>query len=139
VTTPFLLDTGPLVALLDGKDRYHDWARATVGELEGPLLSCEPVITEACFLLRKVTSGPRNVLHMIMQNVIAIAFEVSDELQALDKLIERYANVPMSLADACLVRMAEVFPTGTVVTIDGDFKIYRKNGRQVIPTLMPGS
>lgn len=132
-----ILDTGPLVALLNRRDDYHAWARACFAETEPPLLTCEAVISEACFLVRTSSKGPQTVIDLLQRGVLAIPFRIDEEAQRLAKLLARYASVPMSLADACLVRMAEQQAKGVVMTLDSDFRIYRKHGRQVIPTIMP--
>lgn len=134
---PVLLDTGPLVAYLDTGDQHHAWARARLGTIEPPLLTCEAVISEACFLLRASRGAFYSPVEIAAQRIIRAPFRLDEEALAVARLMRRYANVPMSFADACLVRMAEQYPDSRVLTLDGHFKLYRKNGRQVIPTLMP--
>ena len=134
-----VLDTGPLVALLNRRDTHHAWARMCVAEAKPPLLTCEAVLSEACFLVRALPKGPQAVLDLLQQGVLAIPFRVEEEAKRIAKLLGRYASVPMSLADACLVRMAEQHAQSVVMTLDGDFRIYRRHGRQVIPTIMPAS
>ena len=132
-----ILDTGPLVALLNRRDNYHVWARTCFAEAEPPLLTCQAVISEACFLVRTLSNGPQTVLELLQQGVVAIPLRLDEEAKRLARLLARYASVPMSLADACLVRMAEQQAQGVVMTLDSDFRIYRKHGRQVVPTIMP--
>src|SRR5436190_19041746 len=132
-----LADTGPLVALLDRRDRYHGWAVAELDQMTAPLASCEAVLTEACFLLRFESPAQQALLEMVSRGELALPFRLENDVDRVRNLMSRYANVPMSLADACLVRMAEVFERSRVLTLDGDFRIFRRNGRQVIPTLMP--
>jgi uncharacterized protein len=132
-----ILDTGPLVALLNLHDTYHDWAKAQFAEIEPPLLSCEAVISEACFLLRASPGGPRAVLDLINRGVVEILFHLNEEADPVMRLLTRYASVPMALADACLVRIAEQHAKSTVITLDNDFYVYRKQGRQIVPTIMP--
>jgi predicted nucleic acid-binding protein len=132
-----LLDAGPLVAYLDPHDTYHDWAVARWRELEPPLLTCEAVITEACFLLRSTGPSAYAPIEIVEQGHIRTRFRLAEQAPAVARLMKRYANVPISLADACLVRMAEQYQNSRVLTIDRHFTIYRKNGREVIPTIMP--
>lgn len=133
-----LLDTGPLVAFLDHRDAYHAWAVAQWNDIEPPLLSCEPVLAEACFLLQRSTAGgSKAVMQLIGRGVLQVPFRVAEHYGPLAKLMEKYNSVPMSLADACLVRMSELESTGSVLTLDNDFRIYRKHGRQVIPAILP--
>ena len=134
-----LLDTGPLVALLDRRDQHHEWAKLQWGQAVLPLLTCESVLSEACFLLRAVPGGNQAVMEMLRRGGVAIAFHLEDHAEPLDRLIRKYANVPMSLADACLVRMAELSAQSVVLTLDRDFRLYRKSGRQVVPVIMPDS
>lgn len=137
MTRTVLLDTGPLVALFNRRDRYHQWAIEQWAELESPLLTCEPVLTEACFLLRDLVGGPAAVLELLARGTAKTGYRVEAEAERLAKLMSRYAGVPMSLADACLVRMVEQQPAAAVFTIDRDFRIYRVHGRRVIPVIMP--
>lgn len=76
-------------------------------------------------------------MQLLARGIVAVPFRLEDEMPAVAKLLFRYASVPMSLADACLVRMTEQYPSGVVLTLDRDFRIYRKHGRQSIPTRMP--
>ncbi|UBF23666.1 PIN domain-containing protein [Kovacikia minuta CCNUW1] len=132
-----MLDTGVLVALLSKADQFHQWATATVTTANYPLLTCEAVITETCFLLQRDSRSQQAVLSLIDRGAVQIAFCLSDEVKAIEELIDRYKNVPMSLADACLVRMAELHPESTILTLDSDFKIYRKHRNQEILIVMP--
>lgn len=137
MNAPVLLDTGPLVAYLDRSDHFHDWARAHFVKIWPPQLTCEAVLTEACFLLRTAPGGSQAVLSLLSRGLVSVSFRLQEEATLIAKLLARYANVPMSLADACLVRLAERHPSSVVFTLDHDFLVYRKNGRQVIPTLLP--
>ena len=132
-----MLDTGPLVALLNRRDRYHRWTTEEWADVEPPVLTCEAVLTEACFLLRKSPRGPAAILELVGRAVIKVAYDVEADVEALGRLMTRYADVPMSLADACLVRIIERQPDATVLTLDRDFRVYRSHGRRVIPALMP--
>jgi predicted nucleic acid-binding protein len=132
-----LLDTGPLVALLNRRDRHHAWARKEWSDIEPPLLSCDAVISEACFLLRSIPGGSTSVLELVDREVVVLPFRLDEEAARVKALLLRYTNVPMSLADACLVRMSEQYPSSSVITLDDDFRVYRKNGREVIPARMP--
>jgi uncharacterized protein len=132
-----IIDTGPIVALLNARDEFHLWARTALDEIEPPLLTCEPVLTEASYLVRKLRRGPEAVLDLVTTGVLSIAFRIDAELLALRTLQARYASVPMSLADACLVRLAELHPRAPVVTLDTDFRVYRRSGRLAIPVIMP--
>ena len=132
-----ILDTGPLVALLNQRDRYHGWARDRFADVEPPLATCEAVIVEACHLLRDRPGGERVVLDVLRRGAVTIDFALRDEIEPIQQLRTRYADVPMDLADACLVRMAELSSGSTVLTLDSDFAIYRMHGRRVIPTMLP--
>jgi predicted nucleic acid-binding protein len=132
-----LVDTGPIVALLVAADAHHAWARRVWGELEPPLLTCEAVLSEAQFLIARFGGKPNAVLEFVERGAIRVAFSVQGEAKRLLELQQTYRNLPMSLADACLVCMAEQFPRCRVVTTDSHFGIYRRHGRQLIPVLMP--
>jgi predicted nucleic acid-binding protein len=132
-----LLDTGPLIALIDHRDQHHVWVQSRFAEILPPLLTCEAVLTEACYLARRTDGGTQAALELFERGVVRLAFDLADNLVAVSSLIQRYANVPMSLADACLVRMSELVADATVLTLDSDFRIYRRHKRQKIPLLMP--
>ena len=132
-----IVDTGPIVALLNARDEFHEWTRDAMDTMQPPMLTCEAVLTEASYLVRKLRGGPEAVLDLVTRGVLEIAFRLDAELLALRTLTTRYASVPMSLADACLVRMAEMRPRATVLTLDADFRVYRRSGRLTIPVLMP--
>lgn len=129
---PVLLDTGPLVALLDRRERMHSRVKAVLSQLPAPLLTVEPVLTEAMYLLRSVPKGPRTVLAMVQREVLRVPFAVAAEAGHLEELMTRYASVPMSLADACLVRLVELMPDALVFTLDSDFTLYRARRNRVI-------
>lgn len=135
--TRVVVDTGPLVALLNRRDRHHVWVREVLDTVEPPVFTCEAVISEACFLLGKVGDGQDAVLELLSEDVLRIDFRMESELDALRALMKKFANVPMSLADACLVRMTELDSRSHVLTLDGDFRVYRRNRRQLVPTIMP--
>jgi uncharacterized protein len=134
-----LLDTGPLVAALSQSDLAHAWAKAQFAALPAPFLTCEAVISEACFLLRRQRGGARAVLALLESGALKIGMDLSAEISAVRKLFEKYDNVPASLADACLIRMSELYDPSTVLTLDSDFHIYRRHGRKAIPVIQPGA
>ncbi len=133
----FVLDTGPIVALLNRRDSFHEWARDALDSIEPPLFTCEAVLSEACFLLRHLTSGPDAVLALVDRGILRVDFHLADHVSSLRKLLTKYKSVPMSLADACLVRMSDIDSDISIVTIDGDFRIYRRMGRHPIPLVAP--
>jgi len=132
-----LIDTGPLVAVICAGDRDHAWTVERFRALPPPFLTCEAVIAEACFLIERRGVSGAVILEKIENGLLRIALEIEDHLAALRKLMTRYASVPMSLADSCLVRMSEIYPECHVFTLDSDFRVYRRNGRQMIPTIAP--
>jgi predicted nucleic acid-binding protein len=132
-----IVDTGPLVAMLVETDLHHDWAVECLRELPAPFLTCEPVLAETFYLVSRLHNGPRRFFELIGSGLLKSEFNVLAERAALQKLIYKYIDLPMSLADACLVRIAEEIQDAVVFTIDSDFRTYRKNGRQMIPLIMP--
>lgn len=134
---PGLLDTGPLVSFLASGLRYHSWTCEQWKLLRPPLLTCEPVLTEAAFLLKREGREVDALLALLERGVIRIALAMQEEQADLRALMHRYRNRPMSFADACLVRLSEIHKTGEVFTLDSDFRIYRRHGNKVIPVLMP--
>ncbi|MCX8017982.1 MAG: PIN domain-containing protein [Rhodocyclaceae bacterium] len=131
-----LLDTGPWVALLCRDERHHAWAKAQFARAEH-FLTCEAVVAETCFLLARTGFDPAKALAFIERGIVRLGMTLGEEIGAVRSLFERYDNVPASLADACLVRMSELYEPCRVVTLDSDFSIYRRHGRKAIPLLCP--
>jgi predicted nucleic acid-binding protein len=121
-----LLDTGPLVALLSRDDVNHERARRLFAECAPPFRTCEAVVAETCFLMRKVhASGPADVVALGAKGVYVIAIAAQDHWTAIEASLKKYSNRPISLADACLIRCAEVHQEPRIVTFDRDFGVYR--------------
>ena len=132
----YVLDTGPLVAFLDANETpaLRRWAIATLSALPWPLYTCEPVLTEAAHFVR----SPRALVELVEAGELLIPFTLADQASDLARIIGAYHGRKVSLADACLVRMAELWRDSTVVTIDAkDFAVYRRFGREVIPHISP--
>ena len=132
-----IVDTGPLVAFLDRAERHHEWTVERVRSLEAPLLVCEPVLAEAMFLLSDLPKAQDALFELLAKDALRIAFQVGDHVDALRSLHRKYRDRPMSLADACIVRMSEVFERHQVLTLDSDFSVYRKNGRELLDLITP--
>jgi predicted nucleic acid-binding protein len=132
-----IVDTGILVALIDRRDCYHPWVKEQLTQIAPPLLTCEAVISEAWFLLQRVKNGQKTLLGLLEQRQVVVQFDLDAELPIVAALLTRYQSVPVSLADAELVRMAELSPDSVVFTLDSDFQIYRKNRDRLIPLLTP--
>jgi predicted nucleic acid-binding protein len=129
-----IVDTGPMVAFLSRRDRYHDWAVGALASVPPPLLTCEPVLSEAVFLL----GGSDRVLELVQRGVVGVPFRLDAEVGAIRTLLKRYQDVRMDLADACIVRMTEIHDNPVVMTLDSEFRdVFRRRGRQAIPTIMP--
>ena len=135
--TRIIVDTGPLVAYFNRRDRWHRWTVDHMAMLDPPLVTCEPVLTEACFLIQRAGGRPADLIHKIAQRGLEIGIDLEDDAPGIESLMRRYADTPMSLADACLVRLTERFSECRLFTLDSDFEHYRRNGRQVIPLLHP--
>ncbi|MDD9997944.1 MAG: PIN domain-containing protein [Rhodospirillaceae bacterium] len=134
-----ILDTGPLVALLDRDEAHHRWAAAQFAALGPPLLTCDAVLSEASFVLHRAGLDSSLPVELMARGVIEIASPLSslDDASSVRNLMRRYRNVPMSFADACLVRLVERTENGSILTLDSDFRIYRQANRRVIPLLIP--
>jgi len=134
-----LVDAGPIAALLDRRDTHHDWAKQQLAHLHQPLLTCEGVVSEVFFLLVRVRGGISTFAELVRHKLIRVDSEFSyceHSTEILDN-VERYKNVPMSFADACLVRMTEIERDSLVFTTDRDFLTYRRNRRERIPLIAP--
>ena len=131
-----IVDTGPLVALFLEREQYHAWAVAALSGIPVPYITCEAVLSEAAFLLRD-HGNTSALVEFVRRGLVEIPFRLQVEIVRVQELMKQYSDVPMSLADACLVRLAEQHRDSVIVTADRDFRIYRKHGRQAIPVLMP--
>ena len=128
-----IADTGFLVAFARNHDMHHGWAVRVAEQVTEPLLTCESVLAETAFHLR----GAELVLEMIGEELISLSFDCRDHLPQLAALARRYADRQPDLADLCLIRMSELYPNHRVITVDQDFRIYRRNKREVIPLISP--
>jgi len=137
VAASVIVDTGPIVALLDADDQQHAWVKAQFARLRPPLLTCEAVLTESCFLIARGGGDASAVIQLAERRVLSVAQLFDAEAASIARLMRRYENVPMSLADACLVRLIERTSQATLFTLDSDFEIYRQKGRRLIPLLAP--
>jgi predicted nucleic acid-binding protein len=132
-----LVDTGILVALIDPDTREHKWAQDWAKRLPQPFQTSEPVLTEAAFVLARDGFDADELFALAEAGVIRVGLRFEDERAPLRELMARYRDVPMSLADATLVRLAELNDESRVFTLDGDFRIYRRHRNEIIPVLMP--
>ena len=128
-----IADTGFLVAFANARDQHHAWALDIAEDVTEPLLTCEPVLAEAAFHLGDVGL----VLEMISEELIRLDFVCNDHLAHLAGLAKRYKRRKPDLADLCLIRMSELHPKDSVITVDEDFRVYRRNKRGVIPLISP--
>lgn len=135
--TKILADTGPLVAYLNHADQHHGWAVDTFDSFYEPICTCEAVISEALFLLRSAGLDIETFLQLLGRGAVRTDFRMAENRADVLNLLRKYGDQPMSLADACLVRMAELNDRCQVFTTDRDFLVYRRKGRSVIPLLAP--
>jgi len=133
---PVLLDTGVIVALLDRSERNHAACVEVVTALAAPLVTCEAVIAEACYLLRGLRGAPDAVLTNVERGIFQVPFRLDAAVGAIRVLMKRYASVPMDLADACLVHLADMLETGAILTLDSDFGVYRWRRRRSFELLV---
>lgn len=125
-----LLDTGVIVALLDRDERFHHRSVDVVAEVAGPLVTCEAAIAEACYLLRRLPGAAEAVIRNVANGVFRVPLRLADRAAAVEKLLKKYRSVPIDLADACLVDLADQVDSGHILTLDRDFEIYRWRTRR---------
>ncbi len=130
-----LVDAGFLVALLSRRDGNHRWAAALSPRLPPPWITCEAALSEACHLLG--ARGAPSLTALLRRRAVVCTFHFGDNSEAVLKLLEKYADVPMSFADACLVRMTEILDDSILLTADSDFRVYRRHSRRAIRCAMP--
>jgi uncharacterized protein len=131
-----ILDTGVIIALLNRNDACHQWAIAQWKQVLAPAITCEAVISESCFLL-KATYLQESLMSMIEVEAIKVSFRFQHNAAKIRELMLRYGSVPMSFADACLVKMSEENPDYSILTMDSDFTIHRKYRNVTLPVIMP--
>ena len=138
---PVLLDTGVIVALLDRSEKFHKACAQTVREVEAPLVTCEAVITESCYLLRNLSGASEAVIENITAGIFQVPFQLSRDT-GVKQVLRKYKDRQIDLADACLIRLADEFGTADILTLDQDFAIYRwgknKPFRMLPSTGLPG-
>ncbi|MPZ19592.1 MAG: PIN domain-containing protein [Luteitalea sp.] len=130
-----VVDAGFLVALLSHRDGYHRWAAAQAERFPPPWHTSEAVLSETFHLLE--SRGESALVALLRRRALLAAFDLNDDLERPLRLMEKYADVPMSLADACLVRMTETLADVVLLTTDRDFRVYRRHGRQAVPCILP--
>ena len=133
---PVLLDTGVIVGLLDRSERNHRACVDVVTALGAPLVTCEAVVAEACYLLRGLRGAPNAVLANVERGVFQVPFRLDGAVGPIRALMKRYASVPMDLADACLVHLADLLETSAILTLDSDFRVYRWRRRRSFDLLV---
>ena len=133
----WLVDTGPLVAMLAVSDAMHEWSAGQAKAAPATVLTCDAVITESLFLLKRVGHDTDKLFGLIEAGFLRSEFDLHGEYQAVRDLMRRYRDMPMSFADACLVRMSEIHSDSVVWTLDRDFRAYRRNRRQTISLVTP--
>lgn len=131
-----LLDTGVIVALLDRDEHHHEKCVEIVSDLIGPLVTCEAAIAEACYLLRRTSGAPEAIIRNVANGVFQTPVRLADQANVVEKLLRKYRDVPMALADACLVELADQIDTGQILTLDRDFEIYRWRSRRKFELLI---
>ena len=130
-----LVDAGFVVALLSRRDTHHRWAVAQTPKLAPPWSTCEAALSEAFHLLG--ARGATALRTLLRRGALRVAFDLAEQIEPVLKLMQKYADVPMSLADACLIRMTEALADSVILTTDADFRIYRRHSRQVVPCMIP--
>lgn len=135
---PVIIDTGPLIALLNGRDQRHTWAKSQIDLITDPLMTCEAVLSEVFFILRNnVPGGEESLCKMIDRGILMSEFCFKEHSHRVLEILQKHRDLPTSFADACLVCMVENLNKAKIFTLDRDFKIYRKHNRQIIPLLYP--
>lgn len=122
---PVLLDTGVIVALIDRSERFHRQCANAIRTLAAPLITCEAVIAESCYLLRNLRGASETVMANVSAGIFQIPFNLTRSSQEVRQILRKYRDRKIDLADACLVSLAEEFTTGEILTLDQDFSIYR--------------
>jgi uncharacterized protein len=124
-----LLDAGPMIALLRSDDRYHQECRETLQSLTEPLVSVWPVVTEAMYLLGFSWRAQDALWEFLERGAVTLLSVESPDFARMRELMKKYQDLPMDLADAALVRVAERERIHRIFTLDRrDFSLYRPEG-----------
>ena len=134
---PVLLDSSVIVALLDKRERLHGQCVRVLEELELPLVTCEAVISESCYLLRRIPNASARILANVEEEIFQIPFQLTHSAASVHEILSKYRDLPASFADACLVQMADELNTGDILTLDSDFKHYRWRRNRAFRLLIP--
>lgn len=130
-----IVDAGWLVALLSRRDTHHSWAVVQARQHATPWRTCDAVLSEAVHLLG--APGLPALSALVRRGAVVTGFDLASEMEPVLRLMQKYASVPMNLADACLVRLSETLPDPVILTTDADFQIYRRHSRQIVPCVLP--
>jgi predicted nucleic acid-binding protein len=134
---PVLLDTGVIVALLDRSERHHADCVDALDGVRGPLVTCEPVIAEACYLTRSIPGAPEAILQNVADGTFQIPIQLSHCAAAIQRILKKYRDQAIDLADACLIHLASELQTGDILTLDNDFKVYRWGTKRTFNPVSP--
>ena len=135
---PVLLDTGVIVALLDRSERHHKSCVAALEAVTGPLVTCEAVIAESCYLLRSLEGAPEAILENVVSGIFQIPFQLSRSASQIQRVSRKYQDREVDFADACLIHLATELHTGEILTLDHDFELYRWSVNKPFHLLIPG-
>ena len=122
---PVLLDTGVIVALLDRSEKFHKACAEMLETLSAPLVTCEAVLAESCYLLRNLPGASEAVIDNVAAGIFQVPLQLSAQAAAIKQILRKYRDRKIDLADACLIHLAQEFATGEILTLDRDFQIYR--------------
>ena len=132
-----LLDTGAIVALLDRSERHHARCVTAMEDLERPLVTCEAVIAESCYLVRGLPAAAEAILENVERGVFQISFQLSRAAASVRSILRKYRDLTPDFADACLIQFADELDTGDILTLDRDFQSYRWRRKRPFHLLVP--
>jgi len=134
---PVLIDTGAIVALLDRSERHHAVCVETLERLTSPLVTCEAVIAESCYLMRRLSGAAEAVIENVAKGVFRIPFELAGAAPQIQRILRKYRDQEIDLADACLIHLAGEVRSGDILTLDSDFAVYRWGTNRPFERLLP--
>ena len=134
---PVLLDTGVIVALLDRSERFHQKSVDSLKNLSAPLITCEAVIAESCYLLRGLKGAAEGILENVVSGVFQIPLQLGQSATEVHQIMRKYRDRQIDFADACLICLASRFDSGKILTLDRDFEIFRWGRNKPFELLIP--
>lgn len=132
-----LVDASFLIAVYDRSDHNHARCVRLLDGIDGDLVTCEAVLAESFHMLQSARGAAAAILASIESGALNVSFSLGESATAVRASMQKYADTPCDLADACLIAMADQLDTGDILTLDSDFRHYRWRHNKRFRLLIP--